>query len=473
MPASPALARRTLLFGLTSLGTLALSRPLRAQSGPPPAGGISKLADLRRLGPESASPSPLFVVNAFTPDDEGGGWFVWRANSKIDDDDGCVVAPDATKPGRWHRVFSGPVDARWFGAHGDGKQDDGSAIQRAVDHHADIYLPAGVYRLTAPIDLTKQWGRRLSGAGQAADPGNANGFDKGRLSLATTLLLDAGDAPVLRLAGSGNVVERLCLMAKIRQSRDNKASYGIELQGVSRSRLSDLRIFNCATGIGLPQKALARDGRSNWMFDSTLSNIDINGFSRCGLDLRNYQGGGTGVVLSQIYMANMAEGGTQANGTLYEADHFILGQNWAEYVLQAVHCEWTRCRDIPIQLANCNATIAGLHLEGLRFAQDVAAIIRTEGGNAGLSVDAVQLYNCLIEGGPSTPPLPLAASAAKTARLRLSSIMLSRTNASEGGRKLTAARILGGDANIVLNGLIQESNVYLPPAPTQNLTVSP
>lgn len=135
------------------------------------------------------------------------------------DDGGCVIAPDSGASGRWHRLYHGPVDVRWFGARGDGLADDCDALQRAVTHHSDVYMPAGVYRLTRPLDLSELWGRRIAGAGQTADARNPAGFENGKLSRATTLLLDADNAPVLRLAGSGHAVERLCLMAKTRQPR--------------------------------------------------------------------------------------------------------------------------------------------------------------------------------------------------------------------------------------------------------------
>ncbi len=462
------LSRRNALMGLAAFGAVARPLPLFAQGAASP-GSATSLADLRRRMPTNGD-APVFLQGALTPGDQGAGWFVWRSASQAIDDGGCVLAPDAAKPGRWHRLFSGAVDVRWFGAQGDGATDDSGPLQRAIDHHAEVHLPAGVYRLSRPLDMRDVWGRRLSGAGQTGDVASPGGFDHGRLSLASTLLLDADDAPVLRLAGSGHAIERLCLIAKNRQPHSAENSYGIEINNVSRSRLNDLRIFNCATGIGIPQRPAPREARANWMFDTTIANVDINAFARCGLDLRNFEGGGTGVVLSQIYMSNMA-GGTLQTPQLLDSQHFILGRNWGDYVLQAVHCEWTRCRDVPIRLHNANVALAGLHFEGLRFTEDVEAIIRIEGGYAGLSLDAAQLYDCRIEGGPSAAPLPLLSTTAKTARARLSAIRFADTTTSVSGRKLTAARLGSGDAKVDIFGLIQESKAYAPPIRARGLTL--
>ncbi|HEU0070824.1 MAG TPA: glycosyl hydrolase family 28-related protein [Alphaproteobacteria bacterium] len=459
------LSRRAALAGLAAFGALARPASLFAQGAPPT---VSTLLELRQRDPAGVQ-APVFVQGALAPDDHGGGWFVWRAGSMTDDDGGCVVALANGMPGRWHRLYSGPIDVRWFGARGDGKTDDIQHLQRAVAHHSDIYFPAGIYRLSRPLDLTDVWGRRITGAGQTADPRNPGGFESGKLSRATTLLLDADNAPVLRLGGSGHTIERLCLMAKNRQPRGAAWSYGIELNNVSRSRLSDLRIFNCATGIGLPQRPALGAESANFLFDTALANIDINDFAYCGLDLRNYEGGGTGVLISQIYMNNLA-GGTIAQPQLADAEHFILGQNWAEYVLQAIHCEWTRIRDEPILLHNCNAVIQGLHVEGVRFAEDVEAVIRLEGGTTGLTLDAVQLYDCRIEGGPSAPPLALLATSSKLARAELRRIVFARSLRNTAGRKVTTARIIGGDAKVEVSGVMQESDIYAAPIAARGLT---
>lgn len=47
------------------------------------------------------------------------------------------------------------VSVRDFGAVGDGVTDDTAALQAAIDSHGDVYVPAGTYRVTSMIDVTK------------------------------------------------------------------------------------------------------------------------------------------------------------------------------------------------------------------------------------------------------------------------------------------------------------------------------
>lgn len=55
-----------------------------------------------------------------------------------------------------------------FGARGDGRTDDTSAIQRAIDLHASVYLPPGVYLVDPRRGLRLRNGTQIRGAGIAA-----------------------------------------------------------------------------------------------------------------------------------------------------------------------------------------------------------------------------------------------------------------------------------------------------------------
>lgn len=85
------------------------------------------------------------------------------------DDGGCILVASGGK--RWKRVFSGPVDIRWFGALGDGITDDAPAIQAALtyasasNHTRRVHIPnglTGTYKIGSQLlvsgGVTVEWG---------------------------------------------------------------------------------------------------------------------------------------------------------------------------------------------------------------------------------------------------------------------------------------------------------------------------
>jgi polygalacturonase len=109
------------------------------------------------------------VLGYYAHGDGGGGLFCWDNASSRADDGGLVIKPSSftTQNGRWLRTVTGPLDVKWFGAKGDGKQDDAPAIQRAIDAAytfsptyttfpvasvttaGSVYVPTGEYRLAS------------------------------------------------------------------------------------------------------------------------------------------------------------------------------------------------------------------------------------------------------------------------------------------------------------------------------------
>lgn len=87
-----------------------------------------------------------------------------------DPNEALYVAP-VTDPtgasGAWVRRYEGPINVKWFGAQGNGTGNDTAAIQAACDIGGQVYIPTGVYILTAPINLTVA-GTRVEGAGKVA-----------------------------------------------------------------------------------------------------------------------------------------------------------------------------------------------------------------------------------------------------------------------------------------------------------------
>lgn len=114
-------------------------------------------------------------------DDGGGGPFYYTA-STITDDGGTVAAPNAGA-GSWLRDYSGPLNAKWFGAVGNGVADDTAAIQSiplangVTTNGCEIFFPRGNYLISkltftdVRVDLT------MEGGGGEWYPGTPSGLN--------------------------------------------------------------------------------------------------------------------------------------------------------------------------------------------------------------------------------------------------------------------------------------------------------
>lgn len=112
---------------------------------------VGSIADLRGLLSASASKN-AFVSGYYGPGDGGGGpYFLDVADVVSADNGGTVIV--ATDGGRWKLSQRGRISVRQFGAKGDNVQDDQPFIQAALDAVKAVYVPAGSYKLGAPIDL--------------------------------------------------------------------------------------------------------------------------------------------------------------------------------------------------------------------------------------------------------------------------------------------------------------------------------
>jgi hypothetical protein len=126
------------------------SRPEGAE--PLSADSIAEMRAIPTAGISDAS--EIKVAGYHANGDGGGGNFSWSQTSTAFDDGGVTIKPTGATVGRWVRHFKGPINVRWYGAHGDGVSDDTKAIQAAINYALSIgggsvNLPAGSYYLNS------------------------------------------------------------------------------------------------------------------------------------------------------------------------------------------------------------------------------------------------------------------------------------------------------------------------------------
>jgi hypothetical protein len=122
--------------------------------------GILAVADNTTVGADVVFAQ--CCVNLTDGGDGGGGMFRWDSGSGTDDG-GTIIVPGGKGIGStgpcWRRVYNGAVNARWFGAQGDGKADDTCALQQALNflmaipHGGKLYIPGGVYKIRHTLTL--------------------------------------------------------------------------------------------------------------------------------------------------------------------------------------------------------------------------------------------------------------------------------------------------------------------------------
>ncbi len=96
---------------------------------------------------------------------------------------------------RFKRVIDGrSLNARWFGARGNGTSDDWPALQRAIDYilandHAPrtLFLPAGGYRISRPLLIARFTGKGyLQSSINLEGPANSKDLSTGGATIAPT-----------------------------------------------------------------------------------------------------------------------------------------------------------------------------------------------------------------------------------------------------------------------------------------------
>jgi len=114
---------------------------------------VVSIAALKALTPSAGD--AVNVLGYAAAGDGGGGTFYYDGSSSATENGGTIIAPNSGG-GRWIRVYSGPINVRWFGAKGDGVTNDTSAVQAADVAAAGgkLLFPKGSYSLPSGVTIS-------------------------------------------------------------------------------------------------------------------------------------------------------------------------------------------------------------------------------------------------------------------------------------------------------------------------------
>lgn len=173
-------SRRKLLAGLGAIGAATAGAWMLGPMGDLPiANGDSEggsccrvvtIAYLRALTTPDAS-----VIYYVTDRDQEGAFYYDAADTTTADNTGIVLV--SSSGARFRRIFEGPAHVKWFGAKGDGVNDDTAAMQLAINSYAHIYFSAANYRITDYIymqDNSRLEGTRASRIFMTTNPDGVN-----------------------------------------------------------------------------------------------------------------------------------------------------------------------------------------------------------------------------------------------------------------------------------------------------------
>lgn len=200
--------------------------------------------------------------------DGGGGTFQWAPTSTAPDNDGTVVAPNPAQPGRWIRVHSGALNARWFGAGlnfgNDSWRIANALATLAASGGGELYFPNGNYAPTSTITLGS--GMILRGESMASRIIAAGSFDTITIAGAPGAQLANIGIDTLYFAeasktGGNSILAQHVSQLGIRNCQFDSPSTGIRLHGfntvdVQKVRIAGVRAPN-AYGFWLTGDAIA------------------------------------------------------------------------------------------------------------------------------------------------------------------------------------------------------------------------
>ena len=141
-------------------------QPPRARNLPPE-DYIAHLANVAGLR-ATQSGTTVAVSGYYTPNDGGGGVFVWNSSSTETDNAGSIIQPSGVNNGRWLLRALGYVSVKQFGAFGNGTNNDAAAIQAAINTFNRVYFPTGDYLVGSATIIVNKVGETLYGNGESS-----------------------------------------------------------------------------------------------------------------------------------------------------------------------------------------------------------------------------------------------------------------------------------------------------------------
>lgn len=314
------------------------------------------------------------VMGYYANGDGGGGVFYYNSSSSASDNGGTIIQPTAGS-GRWIRSYSDVINARWFGAKGDGISNDTTKIQAAIDQAATgdaltaprgvvVYVPTGNYNFTV---LTLRRGTIIMG----------DGSDLSILQKTSTTSLGLSfDSTGLT---PGGIQDRITIQRlTVAQIGAATAGAGISVNSVSsyaQAVIEDVHVQNTYVGIAL------FDTINTWLKNTEVFYSITDGFLLTG---QHYK-----LTATDCYASTNGIGGT-GNGFNFTGGRYCVLTGCGSDNNPNAGYKLTSCVSVALRDSGAEGNQYGAYLDVClgSFVQDFYAVITAP------SINAVYLNNC-------------------------------------------------------------------------------
>lgn len=331
---------------------------------------VANIAALRALDDDDRDGAPMIYVRGYYAQGDGGdGWFALAPAWGAGDNGGTVIIDaDGNHWLRWPQHSY--VNARWFGAKGDGVTDDFDAITAALATLMAVYLPKGNYIITESLDMG-------SSGGDAVLPNRMYGDGK----LLSRIFQTTANIPVIKLGGPMGYLRDIEASFAVIQT-GNTAAVAIELYALRWSDIKEIRITNAYKAFEIKQAVVY--GGANWISSVDIDGIYIENFVQSAMDLVGYLGGCGGVRIGQVYAVSRDGVLPRDVGTVY-----IFGA-FSELSIDVLNCENCAPEEV-VYIQTCDSVkIGALHCESIAPRQNFAGLVHVTGSN--VKVEQMNVY---------------------------------------------------------------------------------
>lgn len=205
----------------------------------------------------------------------------------------CLATLAAAPAGATPRDLNVQIDC---GAQGNGGADDTAKIQACIDRAAHtgqaVYVPAGVYRITAPLRIA-----------------NSSTTIYGTTSTTTTIVQTNGAAHIFAISNQGNVIDRIQLRnLELLYSTPDPTGFAILCDTCWRTYFQQLNIGRAAPDLYMGTGIWVTGGNQVFVQDSVITHATVQSlyFARVG-----------DVFLSDVEV-NQREDSTRSAGIVFD-----------------------------------------------------------------------------------------------------------------------------------------------------------